>query len=143
MGFRHSDHRCIWAGKNMGLALEHPGVVWKYLAAWWETKWFQLPWPRDTDYTSMQCIRSIAQKELLPVVIACMLWGRFWKGQVIFAHCDNSAAVEVTNAGYSKDAFMMHLLRTLFFVKACWERDIRAEHIRGIYNGLADANVTK
>ena len=37
------------------------------------------------------------------------LWGRFWKGQVVIAHCDNSAAVEVTNAGYSKDAIMMHL----------------------------------
>ena len=75
--------------------------------AWWEAQWFQLPWPRGMDYT------SIAQKELLPIVVACILRGSVWKGQVVVAHCDNTAAVEVVNSGYSKDEVLMHLLRTL------------------------------
>ena len=40
--------------------------------------WFQLPWPQES--------ASIAQKELIPVVIACILWGRAWAGQVVVAH---------------------------------------------------------
>ena len=74
----------------------------------WGVQWFQLSWPQESDYT------SIAQKELIPVVIACILWGRAWSGQVVVAHCDNTAAVEVINSGYSKDSIMMHLLRTLW-----------------------------
>ena len=101
--------------------------------AMWGVQWFQLPWPQESDYT------SIAQKELIPVVIACILWGRAWSGQVVVAHCDNTAAVEVINSGYSKDSIMMHLLRTLFFVKAHWELEVQAEHIPGRCNGLADA----
>ena len=38
------------------------------------------------------------------------LHGVGW-GQVIVAHCDNMAVVEVINSGYSKDAIMIHLLR--------------------------------
>ena len=78
---------------------------------------------------------SIAFKELLPIVVACMAWGREWKGQVIVAHCDNTAAVEVVNAGYSKDKMLMHLLRTLFWVQAHWEVVVKAEHIPGHNNG--------
>ena len=80
--------------------------------AWWGTQWFQLPWPQNSGYT------SIAQKELLPIVIACIVWGGSWKRHTVVAHCDNTAAVEVVNSGYSKDGIMMHLLQTLFFVKA-------------------------
>ena len=49
------------------------------------------------------------------------------------------AVVEVINSGHSKDAIMMHLLRTLFFIRAHWEIVVRAEDIPGRQNGLADA----
>jgi len=65
-----------------------------------------LPWSQESDYS------SIAQKELIPVVIACLLWGKAWLGRMVVAHCDNTAAVEVINSGCSKDSIMMHLLRT-------------------------------
>ena len=102
-------------------------------SSWWGTQWFPLPWPRNSGYT------SIAQKELLPIVIACIVWGRSWKRHTVVAHCDNTAAVEVVNSGYSKDGIMMHLLRMLFFVKTHWEIVVRAEHILGRLNGRADA----
>ena len=46
---------------------------------------------------------SIAPKELLPIVIAGFLWGASWRGQLVTAHCDNMAVVEMVNSGYSKD----------------------------------------
>ena len=58
---------------------------------------------------------------------------------MVVVYCDNTAAVEVVNSGYSKDDIMMHLLRTLFFFKAHWEIVVRAEYIPGQRNGVADA----
>ena len=54
-------------------------------------------------------------------------------------HCDNMAVVEVVNSGYSKDGVMAHLLRVLFFAKAHWEVEMRAVHIPGRLNTMADA----
>ena len=39
-------------------------------------------------------------KELQPIVVAYILWGSVWKGQVVVVYCDNTAAVEVVNSGY-------------------------------------------
>lgn len=38
--------------------------------AWWHNHWFQLKWPDNNK------LHSIAIKELVPIVIACILWGK-------------------------------------------------------------------
>ena len=101
--------------------------------AWWGDKWFQLPWPQENGYS------SIAQKELLPIVLACILWGAAWRGELVTAQCDNMAVVEVVNSGYSKDSALAQLLHVLFFARAQWEVEIKAVHIPGRQNVLADA----
>ena len=53
---------------------------------------------------------SIVAKELIPIVLASMLWGSRWQGCLVMAYCDNLAVVEVINAGYSKDSLLMQLL---------------------------------
>lgn len=58
--------------------------------------------------------KSITQKELLPIVIACMLWGI---RSTVLAHCDNNAVVEVVNTGSCRDPELMQLLRGLFYKK--------------------------
>ena len=62
--------------------------------AWQNNRWFQFAWPAD--YAG----QSIATTELVPIVMACVLWGKAWRNQQIVAHCDNQAVVEVVNAGY-------------------------------------------
>jgi len=77
--------------------------------AWWNRYWFQLKWPK-------KCVLgSIAAKELLPMVVARVVWGRHWRNQRGLAHCDNEAAVQVVNSGYSGNQEMIQLLRSLFF----------------------------
>ena len=76
--------------------------------AWQNSRWFQFTWPAD--YAG----QSIATKELVPIVMACVLWGEAWWNQQIVAHCDNQAVVEVVNAGYCRDSALMQLLRCLF-----------------------------
>ena len=45
---------------------------------------------------------SITLKELLPVVLACAIWGRQWADSMVVVHCDNEGAVAAVNAGHSK-----------------------------------------
>ena len=92
--------------------------------AWCGSQWFQLPWSSSTGGW------SIAAKELVPVVLAGVLWGKGWQGRSVVAFCDNAAVVEVVNAGYSKDPLLMQLLRCLFFVRAQHEFSLRSEHPR-------------
>ena len=69
--------------------------------AWWGQSWLRVAWTRSMGEW------SIARKELFPIVLAVMLWGKAWKSGVILVHCDNQAAVEVINSGYSRDTGMM------------------------------------
>ena len=54
-------------------------------------------------------------------------------------YCDHEAAVAVLNAGYSHDPLIMHLLRSLFFVKAYFDLDLRVVYIPGKENVIAHA----
>lgn len=64
---------------------------------WWDTHWIQWRWNTGAQEW------DIAPKELLPILLACAVWGRQWSGKKIICHCDNMAVVEVMNSGYSKD----------------------------------------
>ena len=103
--------------------------------AYWSTKWFQFAW------ASSGCSpdTNIATKELIPVVMAVAMWGRFWTGQVVSCRCYNEAVVSVINSRSSKDPSLMHLLRCLTFFEAKLSCRVVASHIAGIENELADA----
>ena len=82
--------------------------------AWCGNQWLQYKWPQAGSFGDL----SITQKEVLPVVLACAVWGEKWSGQTVQAYCDNEAAVSVLNSSYSQDPQIMHLLHCLFFIKA-------------------------
>ena len=81
---------------------------------------------------------GIAWKELLPIVLACAVWRERWSRGVVTFNCDNTAAVEVVNSGYSRVAGIMHLLRCLFFIRARAQLYVWAIHAPGMDNGIAD-----
>ncbi len=119
---RPPDHHVYTdASSNFGC-----GALWQ--AFWLQYQW--PPWYQD---------QNITVKELLPIVLACELWGTTWKSASVMVHCDNAATVEVVNAGYSKVPAIMHLLRCLFFIRAQNHIRLQAVHIPGVQNTLADA----
>ena len=102
--------------------------------------WLQLQWPES--YSPEHLVlsgESITLKELLPVVLACAVWGEFWREKVVHVHCDNLGVVALVNSGYSKVPEIMHLLRSLFFIRAHFQIDVMAVHVPGAENRLADA----
>ena len=100
--------------------------------AWCQQRWFRLQWVEFIQK------KYIAVKELLPIVIASLIWGPQLAGKHVSSNCDNSAVVSVLNSRTSKDKDMMQLLRCLFFVEAYFQFHLEAHHIPGISNECAD-----
>ena len=90
MSLSHSDASGIWG-----------------CGAWCQQRWFQQQWVEFIQK------KHIAVKELLPVIIASLIWGPQLAGIRILSNCDNSAVVSVLNSRTSKDKDMMQLLRWL------------------------------
>lgn len=106
----------------------------------WAPAWFQIKWS-DTSRGSYVKLEneSITFKELLPIVVAGIIWGPAWHGKTVTVHCDNQGAVSVVNSGYSRVPEIMHLLRCLFFIRATFQFTLWAVYLPGRENALADA----
>ena len=88
--------------------------------------------------SSLGWMLHIAAKELTPIIIAAVVWGKTWKGKNIRARCDNTAVVTIINSCYSKDPTLMQMLRCLFFIEAYYQFTLSATHLPGMSNDLAD-----
>ena len=108
-------HRCIWV--NSFQLTGH---------------WFKLAWPCDLH-------RIIAALELIPVVVAAMLWGDNWRGKLVCFHSDNEAVVSVLNKGHAQDVTLTHLMQCLAFLAACHGFHFSSVHVPGRLNKAADA----
>lgn len=96
-------------------------------------QWFQYKWPPS--WASVH----ITAKELLPIIMASVVWGHSWTGKGVKWVCDNAAAVDIINSGKSKDKLAMHLVRCVFFFAAEWHFTLGAVHLAGKLNVAADA----
>ena len=98
-------------------------------------KWFQGEWPQKIKFQG----RSIAWMELFPIVVAVVVWGHMMKCKRIKLRSDNEAVVEIINNQTSRCPIIMRLVR--FFVLQCLKLNvsIRAIHISGSNNNIADA----
>ena len=101
--------------------------------ATWHKGWFQSPW--SSEWANI----NIAAKELVPIILTTVLWGKQWQAKHIQFHSDNMAVVHILKTNSSKDATIMHLFRCLHFF--CAKHDIRTStvHIPGVQNVMADA----
>ena len=98
-------------------------------------QWFQVEWPESWATV------HITVKELLPIVLACALWGPQWTGKSVLCRSDNAAVVAAVNSGWSKaqDPTAMHLLQCGFFFAARDSYILQAVHVAGKLNVAADA----
>lgn len=100
--------------------------------AYWGSQWLQWQWDQFAQD------KSIAVKELLPIIFAAALWGKEWRGWCVLCRCDNQTVVAVINTRSSHDKDIMHLLRVLFFIEAHFDFMTKAVHIPGAENKIAD-----
>ena len=81
----------------------------------------------------------IHKLELLTVIVAVRLWGPRCRGMKVVIYCDNEPAVSVINTGKSRDPFMATCIRELWLVVASNLFELRAIHLPGVDNRVADA----
>ena len=76
--------------------------------------------------------------ELLTLLVALRLWCPRFRGRKIKIFCDNEASVVVLNSGRCRDGIMLSLLREIAYLCAVNECQVRAVHLAGVDNRLAD-----
>ncbi len=104
--------------------------TWGYGAFISTGEWFQLRWPQIWEGV------HITVTELLPIVVACAIWGHLWRGKTVHCLCDNAAVVAILRSGTSKHPQAMHLMICLFFT-ASYQVYLVPKHLP--LNGAADS----
>ena len=74
------------------------------------TQWIHLAWSNEWAQ------RDIMVKELVPIVLSCVVWGPLLTGTRVEFKCDNGSVVDSVNKGSSKESTVMHLLRYLWLI---------------------------
>ena len=104
---------------------------------WWaicEGEYFHEVFPRSITQQQL----SITELELLTVVVAIKLWQFKLAGRCIMIHCDNQACVEMINSMRSRNNFLQMCLRELWLKLAVNNIMVKAAHIPGRENTIAD-----
>ena len=91
------------------------------------------------DWQESQQSEHITYKELYAIVVACNIWASEWTRKRIEFECDNMAVVEIIKSGTSRSPPVMTLVRALYSICVKHNFLVRAVHIPGTDNAIADA----
>ena len=100
--------------------------------AWHGSAWFQVQW----DVRSQPL--TIAERELIPIVLGCTAWGQSWSGHRVECFCDNQVIISCIRSRTSRNKGLMHLLLCLVYVEARFSFAIVPLYINTKANVLAD-----
>ena len=100
-----------------------------------EGDYFYCNW--SVDWPTIQD-SHINLKELAAVVLAAQRWGPLWANKHIVVLSDNSTTVACINRGSSRSVLLMEYLRHIFWLSAVFNFRLKAVHVMGENNVLAD-----
>ena len=103
-----------------------------------KNRWFYSFWPMKIPSVDGEDL-SMAFRELYPIVVAAVLWGKEWTCRRIMFMCDNSATVCILHKGRSKCLAIMKLMRTLTWTAAVNNFSFSAQHLPSKENAIADS----
>lgn len=99
--------------------------------------WAQLHWPNE--WEGSQIFKNMALLELIPVVLALVLWADKLKSKKILFHIDNLSLVNILSKRTSKDKQIMKLVRRLVLITMLNNIQFKPIHICTKNNSVADA----
>ena len=76
--------------------------------------------------------------EMLAVLVGVRFWGKYCIGGRIQIFCDNESVVRVLNTSKTRDAFLGSCLRELWLEVSKCHFEMRAVHLPGVENRVAD-----
>ena len=75
----------------------------------------------------------------IPFFLALFIWADTLSNKTVILRVDNEALVHVINSQTSKDSQVMFIIRELVLLCLCRNIQVKAVHIKGVENKLADA----
>lgn len=109
-----------------------------YLSRWWLLVSPKF-WTLLLDSWKGQESASSAQHKTYPIATASILWGSAWSRKQKMMYCDNEAVIAIINKGRWHCQAIMSILRRFTWKSAIHNFIIKAEHILGHSNEIADA----
>ncbi|CAG2246210.1 unnamed protein product [Mytilus edulis] len=100
-------------------------------------RWAHGLWPRTWHKRGL--LSNITFLELFPVMVAIILWGSELRNKKVLFHIDNEGAVHIINKKSSKSSDVMILVRRLVLETLHHNILIKADHVPGKVNTIADA----
>lgn len=103
--------------------------------SFWLGKWnyvvFECDMPKVADL-------HINYKEMSAVVTAVDNWASLWAGKTVIFHTDSTVTKAAINRGWSRNSYVNSLLRTMAWKCAKLNIKIKAVHVPGCLNVIAD-----
>lgn len=122
---------------SMELYTDSAGGQEKGFGVYFQGSWAYGSWP--TAWSNKGLLKDITFLELFPIYVSICLWGSKMRNQKVLFHCDNAAVVTIINKKSSKSQSVMTIIRPLVLLTLNYNLNIRAEHIPGKYNVIADS----
>lgn len=105
------------------------------IGGFFDGRFFHSSYPPFIDAVSL----SIASLEMLAVTVSLKLWSRELRGQRVLVRTDNQNTEVAINTGRSRVPFVQSCLRELWLYASLFDFELRALHIPGDQNTLADS----
>ena len=83
--------------------------------------------------------QNITFLELVPILVALTVWGPLLRNKYVYFHTDNEALSFCLNKLTSKEPLVMESIRSIVRLTLSFNIMIRAKHIAGFLNSMADA----
>jgi hypothetical protein len=97
--------------------------------------WFQCSWPQGF----LDFHPSIEYLEMVPILLALLVWGKSFYRKRLVMHCDNLGAVQAWAALGSTSRSVLDLMRRISSLAAEHNFTVVLKHIHGVDNSVADS----
>ena len=123
-------------GAGDGQPVFHTDSARSGMGAWFGNRWWAESWPPGFVDTAAP---SMTYLEMVPLLVACLIWGPEWRGTRVLVRSDNMGVVGAVARGWSGDPRTMALLRHLLFTAAMTDFTLEVRFVPTKRNGAADA----
>lgn len=87
----------------------------------------------------LQVSPSIEYLEMVPILLAVLVWGAKLRSKKVVFHTDNAGPVEAWAELRSSSPGVLDIMRRMTWVAATQNLAVTLKHVRGVDNGIADA----
>lgn len=136
-GVSYIPSRCWVDSDCLQLFTDSAGSAEFGCGCFFNGKWAFFKWPQV--WYGTEVLLDITFLEMVPVLLAVLLWGVDMKRNKILLHIDNEALVSVINKQSSKSKRLMKLIREFILMAMKLDIVFKAVHVSSKSNDIADA----